>query len=282
MLKALRLTVLRARTGGMRMKCVFLLVNSLIFSAGVSGVHAEPTKVSGYSKCFTLDGKNECVFTIRFVGEISSTSANEVAALLDQKREWIGSKQLIIDSPGGNVDASMTIGRLLRKNRMAILVAKGEFGEGACVSACVLTFAGAVKRLYRGNIGIHRPYLNQSVGAQLQPADQLRSNYENMLQTIRAYLRDMNVSERLAEDMLKIAPANVRYLSNQDLNGYGLSYVDPIEQETIDLEDAQSIGLDRREYIRRQALQDTRCGTLSNMKIDDFVACRKRVMKSGQ
>ena len=268
------------RAGGMRMKWVFLLVNSLIFSAGVSGVHAEPTKVSSSSKCFTLlDGKNECVFTIWFVGEISSTSANEVAALLDQNREWNGSKQLIIDSPGGNVDASMTIGRLLRKNRMAILVAKGEFGEGACVSACVLTFAGAVNRLHHGNIGIHRPYLNQSVGAQLQPADQVRSNYENMLQTIRAYLRDMNVSERLAEDMLKIAPANVRYLSNQDLNGYGLSYVDPIEQETIDLEDAQSIGLDRREYIRRQALQDTRCGTLSNMKIDDLVAW---VMKSGQ
>jgi len=28
-----------------------------------------------------------------------------------------------------------------------------------------------------------------------------------------------DVSERLAEDMLKIAPADVRYLSNDDLNG---------------------------------------------------------------
>jgi hypothetical protein len=248
----------------------------------VQGLHAEPTKVSSHSSCFALDGKNQCSFIINFVGEISSTSANEIAALINQKREWNGSKQLIIDSPGGNVDASMAIGRLLRRNRMAILVANGDFGEGQCVSACIMIYAGAVSRLHRGKIGIHRPYLNQPISAQLQAPDKLRSDYEQMLQTMRTYLRDMNVSERLAEDMLKIAPADVRYLSDDDLNSYGLVWKDPIEQETIDLQEAQSMGLDRREYIRRQALQKAKCGTLQQIKVDDLVACRQRVMQSGQ
>ena len=80
----------------------------------------------------------------------------------------------------------------------------------------------------------------------------MRSVYEQKLQTLRDYLRDMKFSERLAEDMMKIAPADVRYLSSNDLDGYGLAYLDPIEQETIDLQETQSMGLDRQEHMRRQ------------------------------
>lgn len=90
----------------------------------------------------------------------------------------------------------------------------------------------------------------------------------------------MNVSERLAEDMLKIAPADVRYLSRDVQIGYGLSYVDPIEQETIDLQEAQSMGLDRPEHIRRQALATAKCG-VARLDVKSF-DCRDKVMKSGQ
>ena len=89
-----------------------------------------------------------------------------------------------------------------------------------------------------------------------------------MLNIVRAYLRDMNVSERLAEDMLKIPPAEVRYVSNDELVNYGLSYLDPIEQETRELLEAQSLGVDRREYVRRQALRTTKCGDYRDPKID--------------
>jgi hypothetical protein len=266
---------LNSNARGMGMRHLIVAVGLLLVL--VQGVHAEPMKVSSHSSCFTLDGKNQCSFIINFVGEISSTSANEVAALLDQKREWIGSKELHINSPGGNVDASMVIGRLLRKNRMTILIPKGA----ECASACVLIFAGAVSRLYVGKIGIHRPFFNQPASRPQSP-DKVRSIYEQMLQSMRAYLRDMNVSERLAEDMLKIAPADMRYLSHDELNSYGLTTYDPVEQETIDLREAQSLGLDRSEYIRRQALQKAKCGTLSDVKVDDFIACRERVMQSGR
>jgi hypothetical protein len=173
----------------------------------------------------------------------------------------------------------MVIGRLLRKNRASITILK----DGECVSACVMIYAGAVRRGV-GKIGIHRPYLNQAIGSQLQEPDKLRSVYEQKLQTLRDYLRDMNVSERLAEDMMKIAPADVHYLSSNDLDGYGLAYLDPIEQETIDSQEAQSMGLDRQEHIRRQALRKAKCGAPEDLKLDlnALIACGERVMKTGR
>jgi hypothetical protein len=252
----------------------------LFFSFWIAGqpyAFAAPASPTAHTSCFVLDGKRNCTLTVDFVGEIVSTSVEAVAALLDQYGQWRGGKQIIVNSLGGSLDGSMALGRLLRRNRMTILIPKGA----ECVSACVMVFAGAVSRLYLGKIGIHRPYLNQSIGSHLQAADKIRGNYEQMLQSLRSYLREMNVSERLAEDMLKIPPADVRYLSHDDLDGYGLTDRDPVEQEAIDLEDAQSMGLDRKEYIRRQALQKTRCGTLGHMLVDDFIACRERVLRQG-
>lgn len=80
-----------------------------------------------------------------------------------------------------------------------------------------------------------------------------------MLNVVRAYLRDMNVSERLAEDMLKIPPADVRYLSNDELVNYGVTYLDPVEQETIELQEARSLGVDRREFRRVKKVCEIGC-----------------------
>jgi hypothetical protein len=223
-----------------------------------------------------------CSLNIKLVGEIVAKSANEVALLLFDAELQMDFfyKQISLDSSGGNLEASMAIGRALRGSRMTVLIAKGA----QCVSACVMILAGGVVRHQFGKIGIHRPYLNQPFGSSLQAADKLRNDYEQMLQTIRAYLRDMNVSERLAEDMLKIAPADIRYLSNDDLKNYGLTTYDPIEQETIDLQEAQSMGLDRREHVRRQALRKIKCGAIEDPNVDllDHITCADRIMKLGR
>ena len=49
---------------------------------------------------------------------------------------------------------------------------------------------------------------------------------------IRAYLREMNVSERLADEMMKTPPSSVRYLIAEEQESFGLSVIDPIERET--------------------------------------------------
>jgi hypothetical protein len=259
---------------------IFQLLIFVLFSA--PSAYAELAKVEGRVNCSTFGGKVGCSFAMWLSGEIGSSTVNEVKELLDRRRAWIGGEQensFYIDSPGGNVAAAMAIGRMIRKERLTVLVWKGQ----ECLSACVMVLVGAAHRGFYGKIGIHRPFFDPPIDSQPLTPDKVRDNYQRMLQEIRSYLREMNVSERLADDMLAIGPANVRYLSRKQLEDYGLGAVDPIEQETIDLQEAQALGLDRREYMRRKALSLATCLEDSSLKtLDAILACEERVMKSGR
>jgi ATP-dependent protease ClpP protease subunit len=257
--------------------CVFFLF------AGCLPARAESAKVVGYVDCDNSDihellpdkvtdaakafETGLCWFNIQVTGEINSDTVVRVRLLLEvmsrlplvPTTKIFGMttqhyRTLTIDSPGGDIAAAMSIGRMLRKARIRVFVPKNQ----RCVSACIMIFAAAVSRDSIGKIGIHRPYFNLSNSRPVAPAD-VSKHYANLLQEIRSFLREMNVSEQLADDMLAIEPANVRYLSRDELMKYGLRDVDPVEQETRDLQEAQSLGLDRGEYIRRQALQKTSC-----------------------
>jgi ATP-dependent protease ClpP protease subunit len=263
----------------------------------------------------TKEGRSYwCPFSIWIDGEIDSSTVNKVKELLDGRRVSIGDEQeygrsglsspidaarasellrifgktselgsiptvggeLIIDSPGGSIFAAMTIGRMLRKERVTVLVTV------RCVSACIMVLAGAVHRGYFGKVGIHRPFFDLPSGSQSLTPDTVKGRYQQMLQEIRAYLREMNVPERLADDMLAIDPADVRYLSHNQLYDYGLRDVDPIEKETIDLQKAQALGLDRREYMRRETLRKAKCFDASLKTLEAVGACNNRVMKFGR
>jgi hypothetical protein len=68
-----------------------------------------------------------------------------------------------------------------------------------------------------------------------------------------AYLSSMNVDRALADDMMKIPPENIRYLTPADLNRYGLLERDPVAEETAALKEASKYGLSRSEYMKRKA-----------------------------
>jgi hypothetical protein len=104
-----------------------------------------------------------------------------------------------------------------------------------------------------------------------------------MLEDMRAYLREMNVSERLADDMLAIEPQRIRVLTSAELTDYGLERVDPAEQqrravenEARDVEEANRLGLDRMEYTRRKTLAESLCQTEPV-----FFECERRVLRAG-
>jgi hypothetical protein len=114
-----------------------------------------------------------------------------------------------------------------------------------------------------------------------------------MLQDIRAYLREMNVSERLADDMLSVEPDRVRILTRAELKGYGLADPDPaerqrraIENEVMDAREANQLGLDRSEHTRRKALGENICVyTAAGEPVTDYTEfwkCKQRVLKTGQ
>src|ERR1700737_149118 len=103
----------------------------------------------------------------------------------------------------------------------------------------------------------------------------------------------MNVSERLADDMLAIEPERVRNLSQAELKGSGLATLAPAEQqrraienEARDVREAAQLGLDRREYTRRKALGINACifnsMTGKYMSDGEMFDCRRRILTTGR
>ena len=277
--------------GGLPMNWIFSPL--LIFFLVALPIQAAPGASAKVSGGFGCDRNSEgavcfvdgciCAFQLSIDGEVDSATVEQVRKLFDVRRANKGRSELegfSINSPGGSVAAAMEIGRLFRNERAWIAVSQ----DGICVSACVRILAGAVDRaLLAGRIGIHRPYLDTTPERPLT-ADEVRKGYGRLLQDLRAYLREMNVSERLADDMLAIEPENVHYLTQAELNRYGLAGIDPVEQQTKAVEHemrdvikANQLGLDRREYTRRKALANDLCSLAS---VHDKMACKRRVLKS--
>ncbi|MES0201140.1 hypothetical protein NKK51_31400 [Mesorhizobium sp. M0011] len=112
--------------------------------------------------------------------------ASGTPALLKRVLKTLGRRKLpiIVNSPGGNVNAALQLGRMIRKNKLDIAVGKTEFsgcwpgmtdcrandgkgvaylgiasdGGAMCNSACPLMFAGGVRRVAGGwaYLGVHQ------------------------------------------------------------------------------------------------------------------------------
>ena len=104
------------------------------------------------------------------------------------------------------------IGRMFRREGAWIGV------NGVCYSACVFILAGAVDRQMgkSDQVGIHRPYLGSTPENPLD-AGQVKQAYSRTLQDMRSYLREMNVSPRLADDMLATEPEHNHILPKPSL-----------------------------------------------------------------
>ncbi len=224
-------------------------------------------------------GIGYCLLHLDIRGEITSADAHEAKRLIDHARLQAESKKwdfypplVELDTPGGSVLAAMAIGRLLRKEYATAQMRPYT----VCYSSCVFILAGAVTRtlMPESKVGIHRPYLE--VPQETVSPDKVRAILQKSLQDIRAYFREMNVSEQLADAMLQIDPEDVQLLNNAALRRYGLTPRDPIAKEIVELTDAQARGLTREEYMRRITLAQARCGSdFSNL-------CSRTIMKTGQ
>ncbi|MBB5050998.1 hypothetical protein HNQ36_000952 [Afipia massiliensis] len=268
--------------------------------------HGESATVSGKVSC----AGSSVGISIDIDGELTAATAESIRKLFDdfhekEKKTKSGfqcddsaTKETLpdlsafgthfeISSRGGSINAAMAIGRMFRNEAVSIGV------NGVCFSACVLVLAGAVDRhVGSSKIGIHRPYLGTTPNTPFD-VDRLTEAYKRVLQDMRSYLREMNVSQRLADDMLAVEPESNRILTTEELKGYRLTGVDPAEQqkravarEVSDIEEAKQLNLDRREYTRRKSIGATLClFTMSGEVVTDHLEysnCQKRVLATGQ
>lgn len=148
---------------------------------------------------------------------------------------------LVISSPGGSVFEAMKIGEYVRRNKMRVVIPD----TGECFSSCVYILAAGVIRWPWGDIGIHRPYF------EAKPNQGYDTALKILFDKSRAYFRQMNIPESLADDMFSIPPQDMQLLGDSALGKYRLNQSDMAYEEEVANRNAAVYGLTRAEYMRR-------------------------------
>lgn len=159
---------------------------------------------------------------------------------------------ILLNSAGGDLDAAMDLGRILRKHSTVAIV----FPNHVCASACVFVLAGSNNRTVSGKIGIHRPYQLQDDAT---TAEEQKANYISLGNKVKEYLNEMNINPVLYDDMIRISSGGVKFLSEQDLERYGLSEMDPYMEEAHSAYQAKELKISKQELLKRKAKIDRDC-----------------------
>jgi len=167
----------------------------------------------------------DCPEWISAEGTIAAGTADKLRQLLDT----VGGRRLpvVINSPGGDVQAALAAGRLIRERRLDVAVARTDFldcdpgavgcvaagglhsgltiDDGAqCDAACAVMVAGGARRL----VGADAHFLVHSMG---------------MEEKVRAYLDEMAVGSGFFVAMQSAQYAKHRELSRDELQKFGLT-----------------------------------------------------------
>ena len=131
-----------------------------------------------------------------------------------------------------------------------------------------MLLAGGTARLVEGSVGIHRPYLDDD---RAFTPEQQKRNYAPIERDVKEYLASVNVPTSLYDTMFRIPPEKVRFLNERELQTLGLNEDDPFHKEAVDAQNANSAGLSKSEYQRRQST----CARSKSM--DEATECYKRL-----
>jgi hypothetical protein len=193
---------------------------------------------------------------IKIFNSISAQDYADLSTMVSLAKKGFGSDFTVfaeLNSTGGNISASLNIGKILRKYDAMAYIAP----DSVCMSSCVYILAGATQRVINdGTIGIHRPYEpnDESISADVQ-----KTKYGILGKKIIAYLKAMNISIRLYEDSLFISPDNIKILSSQEMQIYGLNVNDPFTEEANAVKKANELGISRMEYAKRKNRVKSEC-----------------------
>ena len=223
--------------------CGALLASPSAMPAHVSevGVHASIASTSRWWKleCGKTGHKREaettaCAFTVRLRGIIDGSRLQLVRHAL-QRRATVRQAlhrdvdfHVDVDSQGGEIFATLEIGRIMRAQGASIAVGPGA----ACISACVFLLMGAIERTISSDarVGIHRPSLRtpQEGGPRQASEDAIVAA---MSEQLVLYAQQMNVPRTLIDALMVVPPDRVKLLSASELATYGINAPDTVALE---------------------------------------------------
>jgi len=189
----------------------------------MTGVTADPQNAQcklyrEYTVCWTLSVNGE----IEKGDTKHLLSALEVVARQRPKRggrSRIGT--IMFNSPGGDLAEAMVLGRAIRKH----LIQTSVSGASSCADACVIAFLGGIERWPLGPVIMHSRYSREFTG--IEESDKASTQGEQIFLDLQQYLKDMNVTTSLLDEIEKIPHDSAKTLSVPELNRLEIMGTDP-------------------------------------------------------
>jgi hypothetical protein len=154
------------------------------------------------------------------------------------------SAAIILNSPGGNLDEGMKLGRFFHRARIATFVL--GYG-GGCHSACAMAFLGGRDRegkpsrtkMTGGGLGFHQFRRIRSTEQSAKKytkadMDQELFTTRTVALSIIQYLSDIGEDMSFLHLMLKAPAAEVTLLANEEALSYGIHVMDERNDQIID------------------------------------------------
>ena len=182
-----------------------------------------------------------------FSGDISHADvarARELGGLLKSGKRKLAGNAVGFASAGGDFDASMQLGRLLRELGLSTVVAK----DAQCMSACVFAFMGGERRAVEGRLGVHRPWFPVA-----KDFPDRQSKYRSVQKTLRAYIDEMDFPDSLYETVMAVPPESMHFLTPAELKRFYLVGISPSSEDLADAATARRLGLGLYDYLKLKA-----------------------------
>ena len=224
--------------------------------------------------------------------ELKGFLRTEVVAQLRQALEGADRERfpagaiLLLDSPGGEAEVGMQIGRMARAANAHAFV------RGRCASACVLILAGSVLRAApAGAVGLHRPQLalrpRSGPIVPLEAGDRSGSDpravalLDEVQKRMQAYLEEMGMPGTLWEAIMAVPAGGTRYLTREELKSYGLLGFDADYARMRAGSAARRLNLPEEEYARRTLDTQNRCvDAAPAQSATEFARCYRRTLEA--
>jgi hypothetical protein len=146
-------------------------------------------------------------YKVKIFGTISRQDATTIAQRENDLELGSYNPTFYLNSQGGDVDAAMSIGRIVRRIDGFTRVEH----DAECFSSCALIYIAGVNRIVdwdanaSGQIGLHRPYLASSP----QKRDTIERETPKLMQNLKQYVGEMGLPENFYGVMLSTEPSSM-------------------------------------------------------------------------
>jgi hypothetical protein len=164
--------------------------------------------------------------------------------LVKDGRQRLAGNAVWFASNGGDIDAGMDMGRMLRKFGAYTLVGSND----QCLSACVFAYMGGERRSVAGKLGIHRPYFPFT-----QDAPDRQTHFRNLQRALKRFIEEMDFPDSLYEAVMIVPPESMQILGAAELKRYYLEGISPSSEDLADAASARKLNLSMHDYLQRKA-----------------------------